>query len=294
VEQLASLSAQTSQEFQVIARDDGSRDGTVRILSDHAATRPGRFTLIADGRTGLGAAGNFAELARISAAPYVMFCDQDDVWHPDKVAISLERMRLLEREHGAATPLLVHGDLRVVDAWLNPIAPSFARYQRLPLARAVDPVRLLVQNSVTGCTVLANRKLVELALPLPTSGIMHDHWFALVASVRGTVAALDRPLVDYRQHGRNVVGAAGMGPRGVWQRAIPGRQGCRQRLLAASARAEALLARCAEDLEPRQLAACQALATLPRRGWWGRRLGIVSHRLWMAGWLRNLAWLALA
>jgi hypothetical protein len=80
----------------------------------------------------------------------------------------------------------------------------------------------------------------------------------------------------------------------VWQRAIPGRQGCRQRLLAASARAEALLARCAEDLEPRQLAACQALATLPRRGWWGRRLGIVSHRLWMAGWLRNLAWLALA
>jgi glycosyltransferase involved in cell wall biosynthesis len=291
--QLDSLLAQTEQGFRILARDDGSSDGTIAVLGEFAKAHPGRLAAVGTRGPGLGACGNFAALAALSTAPYVMFCDHDDVWHPDKVAASLGEMRRLEAEHGPQTPILVHADLRVVDERLEEISPRMSLYQGVDIRRGSDFPHLLVQNTATGCTLMANRALVEAALPVPPGAILHDHWFALVAAACGRVSLIDRPLIDYRQHAGNAVGAAGMGLMLIWKRFREGSARYRRSYLAICAQAEAFGARYGDRLPVDRREACLALASLPRSGWWQRRRSIIRHRLWKSGWTRNLAWMML-
>jgi hypothetical protein len=160
----------------------------------------------------LGAIGNFGALlaaARDAGAGYVLPCDQDDVWRPDKLSRMLAAMAALEERHGRATPLLVHSDLEVVDRALRALHPSFLAYQGLR-HEGRDPLRvLLVQNFVTGCASLLNAPLLDLALPLPAACLMHDWWTAQCAAAAGALGFVPEPLVRYRQHGANEVGAGG-------------------------------------------------------------------------------------
>lgn len=140
-------------------------------------------------------------------ADYFMFCDQDDVWNPDKIEITLKRMQKVEKKN-PKKPVLVHTDLEVVDQNLNSLGASFVRYRALD-AKITAINRLLVQNNVTGCTMMINRPLLEKALKLSNiSAIaMHDWWFSLVASLFGEISFIDQATIKYRQHGDNVVGA---------------------------------------------------------------------------------------
>ncbi|MGB7416809.1 MAG: hypothetical protein WA902_21615 [Thermosynechococcaceae cyanobacterium] len=115
-------------------------------------------------------------------------------------------MKHLESQYGKAVPLLVHRDLRFVTKELEVSCPSFWRSQNL------DPTRnclrhLLVRNHITGCTVVINKALRELALSIPESAFMHDWWLGLVAAAFGKIAYLPQSTVLYRQHQHNQVGA---------------------------------------------------------------------------------------
>ena len=88
---------------------------------------------------------------------YIMFSDQDDVWLADKIEKTLVKMKAAEREHGVGTPLLVHTDLFV---GLQDGAPRLFDFQKLDRS-ATSLNRLLVQNNVTGCTVMFNRALLD-------------------------------------------------------------------------------------------------------------------------------------
>jgi hypothetical protein len=79
-------------------------------------------------------------------------------------------------------------------------------YQGLEIERNSFP-NLVISNLVTGCTALINEPLAEKALPIPEKAIMHDWWLALVATAFGKLVYLDIPLVHYRQHGNNTIGA---------------------------------------------------------------------------------------
>jgi hypothetical protein len=103
----------------------------------------------------------------------------------------------------------VHCDLAIVDKALQPVANSFAIYSGLYPATAHFGV-LLAQNQITGCASLINRALLTLACPLPKSLRMHDWWLALLAAAAGKVAYIPQPLVQYRQHAGNVVGAVSL------------------------------------------------------------------------------------
>lgn len=216
---LASLSAQAGAEFRVLMQDDGSRDGTVKLLQRQAEA-DGRFILAQDASPARihGAIGNFWSLLGQARADYTALCDQDDVWHTDRLRAGLEAMAEAEARWGRETPLMVHSDARVVDAGGNTLHESFFAHQGWDF-RAVTLPRLLVQNNVTGCTVLINRPLRELALRCgnPADMYMHDWFLALTAAAFGHVVCLPRPLVDYRQHGNNEMGAsaAGLAKRGV-------------------------------------------------------------------------------
>lgn len=213
-EQVDSLLAQDYPDFLIVTRDDGSRDSSPAIIAEYASRFPQCFHVVpADGRN-LGASGSFAFLMdyalrekvalRLTTA-YLMLSDQDDVWHADKLAKSMQLLQDLEAQR-PGLPVLVHGDLQVVDEARRQIAPSFVRYQGLE-PRRNSFGRLLVSNTVTGCTALCNEALVRRALPIPVAAVMHDWWLALVAGAFGTLGFLDEPLLEYRQHGANTIGA---------------------------------------------------------------------------------------
>ncbi len=141
-------------------------------------------------------------------APYIAFADQDDLWLPTKLSQSLAAMRRLEQKHPLNTPLLVFTDLTVVDESLRPLHPSLWKHLGIDPTAALNLPRLLGRSVVTGCTMLINHSLLTLARQMPPEATMHDRWIALLAASLGAAAFLPEPTVLYRQHDRNVIGAA--------------------------------------------------------------------------------------
>jgi rhamnosyltransferase len=211
-EQIKSIQAQTVTNWNLLIRDDASNDGTVELIAD-VAKADERIRLVSNGHDRQGIVGNFGELMRIAhseGSDYIFFSDQDDVWTSTKIAEQLAYLRRMEGCYGRNIPILVYSDLEVVDEQLRRIHPSFMSYQRLN-HESRDPLRvLLTQNFVTGCATAINRPLLDLAVPLPSTVIMHDWWLALCCAACGHIAYLSQALVRYRQHGANQLGAEGM------------------------------------------------------------------------------------
>lgn len=207
--QLDSLLAQTHQNFRLLVSDDGSSDATLDILQSYGARFGARWVLVPNAQPGMGVVRNFENLMAASlrdgVAAWVAFADQDDVWLPEKIECCLRAMQQMEQECGAGLPCLVHSDLTVVDEGLKVISESFARYQRMDPLQC-SPLSLLSVNQVTGCTMLVNRSLLRMALPLPRETIMHDWWCGLLSG-SGRRCFVPTPLILYRQHGANQVGA---------------------------------------------------------------------------------------
>jgi glycosyltransferase involved in cell wall biosynthesis len=207
-EQIESILAQEYADLTILARDDGSSDGTEALLAEYAVRDPRRMRLVVDGERSGSAQANFLRLLRASSAPYVCLSDQDDVWLPHKISACMRAMQHMEAEHGVAAPLLVFSDLRVVDERLQPLHASFWRHERVDPSSIHRLRSMLHQNMLTGCTAMLNRALVELVLTMPEEASMHDRWIALVAAALGHSTSLPEPMVLYRQHAANVVGAS--------------------------------------------------------------------------------------
>ena len=212
--QIESIRAQTASQWRLYVRDDASRDDTLARVCACAARDPRIEILPGDGRN-LGAAASFGMLLQHAldrGERYVFLCDQDDVWLPEKCERMLRTLVEREAEAGPAAPILVHTDLRVVDEDLAVIHESFAALLRMDLREDMRGLRLLLGNSVTGCATLVNAALLRCALPMPRVA-MHDWWLAQCAAAFGEIHFLGEATVLYRQHGRNVVGARGLGER---------------------------------------------------------------------------------
>jgi glycosyltransferase involved in cell wall biosynthesis len=205
-QQLDSIIEQSYTDWHLTVRDDGSTDGTPDIINNYLTRYPDRITQVTDTDTNLGACGNFGRLLEYSRAPYTMFCDQDDVWLPEKIALTLEEMQRQEAVADPDSPVLVHTDLMVVDRDLRVLGKSLWAWQQTdPDSTTLN--RLLMQNNATGCTMMVNRALLDLALPIPAAARMHDWWLALVAGAFGRSGVVREATVLYRQHGSNDSGA---------------------------------------------------------------------------------------
>ena len=294
-EQIESLLAQSFTDWRLLVRDDGSSDESTAIVRRYVSQYPGRVLLIEDQDTGLGAAGNFARLMEHSRAPYVMLCDQDDVWLPHKIERMLAAIRELEAESAAELPLLVCSDLTVVDRDLKVMQPSFWWYMLIDPVSGSSVNRLMGQNMVTGCASICNRRLVELTLPIPAEALMHDWWMALVAAALGELRCLPEALVLYRQHGKNTLGAKNLGVMSILRRAAgaPVQAGANTRkvLRSTQSQAAALLLSLGNRMESRTQRVVASYAALSGTGFWARRLTAVKFGFLPTGLLRKLIFL---
>jgi rhamnosyltransferase len=208
-DQLESLRRSTFKDWTLFVRDDGSTDRTLTVVERFVAADSRIRTLATnDGR--LGPAQSYGRLlaeAVETGAKYVFLCDQDDVWLTEKMGRQIEQVNAAERRFGPETPLLLHTDLAVVDEGLRLIHSSFLASQRLRHQARRPLETLAVQNFATGCTMLVNRALLEIALPIPEMAVMHDWWLALCAGGTGRILFDPQPTVLYRQHEANTIGA---------------------------------------------------------------------------------------
>ena len=203
--QIESILSQTHPAWQLIIWDDCSTDGTMDVLQQCAARYPDKIIVRQNEKNSGSASKNFLKMLQTSTAPYAMTCDQDDIWMANKIEVTLQKMRSLEAAN-PAVPLLVHTDLRVVNQDLEQISPSLFKLQHMFSERNALQ-QLLVQNIVTGCTMMVNRSLLEYLAVLPKYVIMYDWWCALLAASMGKIGFVSEATVLYRQHGKNAVGA---------------------------------------------------------------------------------------
>lgn len=196
--QIQSLIDQTYDDFRLIISDDNSTDNTRKILLKYSQLDD-RIELIFN-EENVGVIKNFEKLLSLSKADYFMLCDQDDVWHENKVKKSIEYIK-------QKNALLVYTDLRVVNEELREINPSFWSLSRISPVDGGNWKLLLNQNIVTGCTITGRAEIKDYALPFPEFITMHDAWLAIIASVHGQIDYISETLIDYRQHQSNVVGA---------------------------------------------------------------------------------------
>lgn len=201
-EQVKSLLAQ-EQPVVIFASDDGSSDDTAARLTDLLRPEVDSLTVQA---TNQGYVRNFATTlnrALESGASYFALSDQDDVWEEGRIAFGMQKMALLEKEHGMDVPLLVHSDLRLIDADGGILHKSFLAYRRYRISSHRSLAIVLGENGVMGNTVLMNKAMTKLCLPFPDQLHVHDYWIALLAELFGHRAMLDTPMVDYRLHAQN-------------------------------------------------------------------------------------------
>lgn len=204
-EQLASLERQTLPPAEVVVCDDRSTDATVSLAEDFArrSSFPVRLHV---NETRLGPADNFLSAASKCRGDAVAFCDQDDVWHEDK----------LRRCAAAFTPgvVLVAHTCAVVDDDLRPLGRVFPRIRRRSVA---EPLEADKWFHMPGMAMVFDAELVRIAdwrrRPrshfLPGAMVYHDEWIHVLAQVCGRIAFLPDTLCFYRQHDVNVTGAPG-------------------------------------------------------------------------------------
>ncbi len=197
--QLESIAAQTLTDWALWISDDGSTDGTLEILKDFREAHPDREIRLLSG-AGRGAAANYlALLCHPDLGPRrIAFCDQDDVWLPEKLARAVASLR----NHGDDTPACYAAGSTVTDADLTPIGRLHTNGTTPSLHNA------LVQNVLHGSTIVltpAAHALLRQAGPVSVP--FHDWWCYLALSACDIPIVLeDDPVLLYRQHGDNHIG----------------------------------------------------------------------------------------
>jgi len=286
--QIDSLLRQTEQDFVLCIRDDCSTDKTFTILERYAGQYPEKIKVNRSACNSGSARLNFLSLLQEHDDDYLMFCDQDDVWLPDKIERTLSAMRQAEQMYGEDTPLLVHTDLSVVDEDLVVTHPSFREMSRLDYRRTALR-QLLVENTVTGCTLMINRALRNRIVPVPEECAMHDWWLALAASAFGRIVALeDEQTVLYRQHAANEVGAKDASSASYVLKRLFRVRDTQNGLQATYRQAEAFLSAYESQLSEAQAALLREYARIPEHGKLGRLWRLCKLKTWKHGVIRVL------
>ncbi len=196
-EQLESLEKQTFVQMHLFIRDDGSSEETHKILASEL-----RMPVSINYGSNIGIQASFFELLNQASADvdYYAFCDQDDVWKPDK----LSRAAMQLRAAPSNIPVMYCSRTQLVDKSLNHLG-----YWPPRPRKGASFANAVIENIAVGCTIVINRAARELIIkktPNYNMIIMHDWWIYLCVSAFGTIIYDSEPTIKYRQHASNSIG----------------------------------------------------------------------------------------
>ena len=200
-QQLVSLNEQTYPNLRLYVRDDCSP--TVPYEQIQACVREciTRFPCtIARNEENLGSNSTFERLTGEAEGDLFAYCDQDDVWLPEKLTVLQEAM---EREQA----LVVCSDMYIIDGEGRQVADSITKVRRHHVFRSgTDLARgLLTSNFAAGCTMLVRAESAKQAIPF-CPYMVHDHYITLFCAARGMVYSSPEKTIRYRIHGGNQTG----------------------------------------------------------------------------------------
>lgn len=204
-EQLDSILNQTYSNLKIYISDDVSSDRTIEILSKYASKYPNKINVINTKKRNGSATLNFSYLFENvqDDSDYYMFCDQDDVWLPNKVELLVDKIEEMEKK--GLKNNLVYCDAFVVNENLDEISSSFYKYAKLHYSGEKN--KLLITNDVPGAAMLFDKNLKMVSGKIPKECYVHDFWLMLYATFYGNVEFVDEALYKYRQHSDNVAGS---------------------------------------------------------------------------------------
>ena len=200
-EQLESLETQTYPNLELLVIDDCSPTVPFEIIKQYVSECIRSFPYQIDrNEKNLGSNLTFEKLTRLATGKYIAYCDQDDVWLPEKLSVLEEKI-----EQIGAT--LICSDMYVIDGQGRRKADSITRVRRHHVFYSGENLAegLLFHNFVTGCTMMMPADLAKQAAPF-CPYMVHDHYLALCAADQGHIVSLKQPLICYRIHGNNQTG----------------------------------------------------------------------------------------
>ena len=205
-EQIRSIQEQSYTDWTLFIRDDGSSDNTKEILKDFERQDSRIHLIDSDKSDNLGVIKSFHKLVNHDRADFYFFSDQDDVWLPNKLELSLKEAQ----NYPVDRPLMVYMDLKVVNQDLEIMTESMVKSQSHHAN--TELVQELTENTVTGGVAMINHALAEMWQETDDI-LMHDWYLALLASAFGNLVFIDQPGELYRQHSDNVLGARTLSKR---------------------------------------------------------------------------------
>lgn len=210
--QLESIAAQSRRPDEIVICDDGSTDETQAVIKQFADNSP-ILVVLHINEQNLGSVKNFEKAINLCTGDVIALSDQDDVWREDK-------LQLIEAAFNANPGAgLVFSDAEIVDKDLNPLGRrmwnevGFDTHRRKLVAQGQALEVVIAGWTVTGATIAFRSQYKKLSLPIPTTiRPEHDGWIALTVASVSDVIALEEPLIKYRQHERQQIGAPARRP----------------------------------------------------------------------------------
>lgn len=204
-EQICSILNQSYTDFTLYIRDDCSTDHTLEVINKY---KEFPNVVVIEGQNNLGSNRSFLSLLENIQSDYYMFSDQDDVWLPDKIAKSIEHIKIEENVNQSVVPTIVHTDLYLVDGSLNPIAPSYWQHCKVGTKYPHTFEMLCHYNDVTGCAMIFNKEVRNLYLCYRGIVLHHSMYHdsllnILVAKAHGKIVPLYESTILFRRHGNN-------------------------------------------------------------------------------------------
>lgn len=297
-EQIRSIRESTYEDWVLWIFDDGSRDNTPEIVRSQIEEDPERIHYIVN-TSNKGVTLNFLEGVKIAAGykdvtsdgentgnQYYMFCDQDDVWMPDKIEKTLKAMKRFEKKYSCKLPLVIFTDAIIADEHLGAIASSFHKSNHLDTTK-LGFGNILMENKLIGCTMMFNAALVKKLTVLPAHARYHDWWIGLLGAAFGHIVYLPHPTIYYRQHGRNVVGNQDF--TGYVKKRIAALKEQKKSIYSNVSQAQEFYEIYKDSLSDDKKMKVYAMAELMRKNWIARRSLCFRYGFFKTGLIRNAA-----
>jgi len=197
-EQLVSLNNQSCESLELLILDDCSTSISLETIEECVQACITRMPFrILRHDVNLGSTKTFEKLTQLAEGEYIAYCDQDDIWHDDKIQYYLTAL-----ENSEAS--LVFSDVNIIDDAGKKIADSITKIRKHHIFQSGIGLgkTLLFKNFVTGCAMMIKTDRAKAAIPF-CPYMVHDHWLALNSAIEGEILFLNQSHVDYRLHETN-------------------------------------------------------------------------------------------